>query len=80
MGVKFEALKMMFEMQKHYIYIKKLLLFVLQPYISPLHFHKPYLAHLKTNSNDFCEIKCIKKGGYKTLSLFKGHTIVWKEL
>ncbi len=33
-----------------------------KPYIfTPLHLHKPYLAHLKTNSNDFCDIKCIKK-------------------
>jgi hypothetical protein len=32
----------------------------------PLHFHKPYLAYLKINFNDFYEIRCAKKGVTKS--------------
>jgi len=31
-----------------------------------LHFQKPYLTHLKTNSKFFCDIKYIKKGATKS--------------
>jgi hypothetical protein len=57
MGVKFKALQMVFEVYI-YIYIGFLCL-TLQFHL--LHFHKSYFTHLKTNSSDFCDIRCIKK-------------------
>jgi hypothetical protein len=68
MSVKFKALQMVFEVQKirpTYIYKdlkQKLVLYVQTLHFHLLHFHKSYLVHLKTNSSDFYDIRCIKKG------------------
>jgi hypothetical protein len=38
---------------------------------STFHFQKQYLLHLKTNSNDFCDIKCAKKRATKYFHCLK---------
>jgi hypothetical protein len=44
---------------------------MLKPYIHPLHFHKPYLIHLKTNFSDFYGVECAKEGVTKTFQCSK---------